>query len=293
MNPLVSVVIPAYNSSSHIGKCLEHLIHQTYTNLEIIVVNDGSKDNTGDVVRRYCGADSRIKIIDRPNGGPSKAQNTGIEAATGQYLHIHDHDDYVALDFFEKMVGAAEMSGADIACSEVIGSPWSFPFFSTARILVTLKDKIIESGANHCNPAWRYLYRMSFIRKYNLHFEEAAFNDQDLLFTKPAIVLADKVVTVPGARYYNVNLKSSLSHRSKAYLRKLNDTDECREAHRRYRDFMREHGAEQYFNAAEKVDSSDQLLIFNIPIFRKDHLGNKTRYYFLGIPLGTSHRYDY
>lgn len=293
MKPLVSVIVPAYNSASHIEKCLEHLIHQTHKELEIIVVDDGSTDNTSDIVSAYASSDSRIKLIRQANGGPSKAQNTGIKAATGTYLHIHDHDDYAALDFFEKMVDAAEMSGADIACSEVIGSPWSFPFFDTMRILVTQKDKIIETGANHCNPAWRYLYRMDFIRRNNLLFEEAAFNDQDMLFTKPAVVLAGKIVTVPGARYYNINLKSSFSHRSKRFLRKINDTPECREAHARYYRFLKEHDVEKYFKAPEKVEHSEQLMIFNVPVWRKDFLGNKTRSYILGIPLGTRHRYDF
>ena len=105
--PLISVVIPVYNAEKFLSKCLEHLIHQTYQNLEIIIVDDGCTDNTADVYNHYAKLDKRIKILNQKNAGPSAALNNGLKNANGQYVHFHDHDDYVNLDYFEKMANAS------------------------------------------------------------------------------------------------------------------------------------------------------------------------------------------
>ena len=87
--PLMSVVIPMYNASAFIHKTLEQLTHQTYKNIEIIIVDDGGTDNSVDIVRQYAKHDKRIKLIKQKNAGVSVASNTGIKAATGKYVCIH------------------------------------------------------------------------------------------------------------------------------------------------------------------------------------------------------------
>lgn len=114
-NFLISVVVPMYNAERFIAKCLEHLIHQTYKNLEIIIVDDGSKDSSVAICNKYAANDKRIKIISQKNAGPSVALNTGMAAAHGEYIHFHDHDDFVNLDYFEIMAHAAERPGARAA----------------------------------------------------------------------------------------------------------------------------------------------------------------------------------
>ena len=101
--PLMSVVIPMYNASKFIRKVIEHLVHQTYKNIEIIIVDDGSTDGCSDIIKDYIKHDKRIKLITQKNAGVSAASNTGIKAANGEYVCIHDHDDFVNLEYFEKM----------------------------------------------------------------------------------------------------------------------------------------------------------------------------------------------
>lgn len=85
-NELISIIIPVYNVEKYLRRCLETVIHQTYSNLEIILVNDGSKDNSLEICKNYANMDDRIKIIDKKNGGLSDARNYGIDKASGKYL---------------------------------------------------------------------------------------------------------------------------------------------------------------------------------------------------------------
>ena len=95
---LISIVIPVYNVRDYVGKCIESVICQTYKELEIIIVNDGSTDNSLDIVRKYERKDKRIKVIDKQNGGLSDARNTGLKQATGKYIMFLDSDDFIDRD---------------------------------------------------------------------------------------------------------------------------------------------------------------------------------------------------
>ena len=94
---LISLIVPAYNAESYVAECLESIQNQTYMNLEIILVDDGSKDTSGDICDQYAAYDERIKVIHQENGGLSAARNTGIEAANGDYIAFVDSDDYIGL----------------------------------------------------------------------------------------------------------------------------------------------------------------------------------------------------
>ncbi|MBR4570580.1 MAG: glycosyltransferase family 2 protein, partial [Candidatus Riflebacteria bacterium] len=101
---MVSVIIPAYNVEKYIGECLDSIIFQTYKNIEIIVVNDGSKDNTLSIIRDYSKKDNRIIIIDKQNTGVSDTRNCGINKAKGVYIVFVDGDDYLANDYITYML---------------------------------------------------------------------------------------------------------------------------------------------------------------------------------------------
>ncbi len=109
-----SIIIPIYNMQEYLHNSIESVIHQTYSNLEIICVNDGSKDNSLAILKEYQAKDERIKIIDKPNGGVSSARNAGIEAATGDYIMFLDPDDAYDLTLCEKVAAKIETDNADI-----------------------------------------------------------------------------------------------------------------------------------------------------------------------------------
>ena len=105
-NIKVSVIVPVYNCEKYLKKCLDSLVNQTLKDIEIICVNDGSTDNSGRILEEYT--DSRIKIITKENGGLSSARNAGIAVAKGEYLGFVDSDDWVDLDFYEKLYNTAK-----------------------------------------------------------------------------------------------------------------------------------------------------------------------------------------
>lgn len=110
----VSIVIPVYNVEKYISTCLDSLINQTYSNLEIIVVNDGSTDNSGEILKKYVDMDKRIVLINKKNGGLSSARNTGILASNGQFITFIDSDDWVSKNYVEEMMLEQRKYDADI-----------------------------------------------------------------------------------------------------------------------------------------------------------------------------------
>ncbi len=111
----ISVIIPMYNSEKYIAKCLDSIISQNYKNLEVIVVNDGSKDSSREICEEYVKKDSRIKLINTENRGAGSARNTGFEASTGEIIGFIDSDDYVCNGFYERLSNMLETTNADIA----------------------------------------------------------------------------------------------------------------------------------------------------------------------------------
>lgn len=100
-NPLVSVVVPVYNVASYLEQCLDSVVNQTYKNLEIILVDDGSTDGSGAICDRYAEKDSRIQVIHKENGGLSSARNVGLERITGEWALFVDSDDWIELNTLE------------------------------------------------------------------------------------------------------------------------------------------------------------------------------------------------
>ncbi len=135
MSALVSIIIPVYNVEEYVAECIESVINQTYKNLEIIIVNDGSTDNSLLICETYAKQDIRIKIIDKKNGGISSARNAGLENATGEYIGFVDSDDYIAEDMYERLVGACINNNAKASvCHAVTFTDGSKPFINTGFI---------------------------------------------------------------------------------------------------------------------------------------------------------------
>lgn len=122
MQPLVSIIVPVYNAEKYIKLTLASLLAQTYKNLEIICVNDGSKDHSLDILNKMASADNRIKIISQINGGPAKARNSGLNVAQGKYISFVDSDDFVDKEMYTTLVATAEKEQSDIVVFG--GSPW-------------------------------------------------------------------------------------------------------------------------------------------------------------------------
>ena len=115
--PLVSIIVPVYNAQSHLSRCLESICGQEYKDLELIVINDGSKDKSLPVCEEFRKKDSRILLVDKANSGVSDTRNLGLKLAGGKYVQFVDSDDYIAPDYTARLVEAAEKTGADLVIS--------------------------------------------------------------------------------------------------------------------------------------------------------------------------------
>ena len=115
MKSLISVIIPVYNVESYLKRCIDSILNQTYKNLEIIIVDDGSTDASGQICDEYEKADSRIKVLHKENGGQGSARNMALDMCTGEYIAFVDSDDYILDNMYETMLGALLATSADIA----------------------------------------------------------------------------------------------------------------------------------------------------------------------------------
>ncbi len=220
----ISVIVPAYNVDSYIRKCLNSLIEQSFSNLEIIVINDGSTDNTAAVIAEFAQKDNRIKVITQKNFGLSKTRNIGIENATGEYIAFIDSDDWVDKDFFEKLYLAIQEENADIACANIIryrGFSQKYRVkFEEKKVYTSLQDKIRVCRLPECCYVWNKLYKTSMIKKYK--FTEKAYFE-DMLWSPEVLKNSDKLVTVPEVNYfYRVNKNSIV--KKKQSIKKQTDS---------------------------------------------------------------------
>ncbi|WP_049858407.1 glycosyltransferase family 2 protein [Fibrobacter succinogenes] len=117
--PAVSVIIPLYNTEAFIKDCLDSLVAQTFTDFEVIIVDDGSTDGGARIAASYASADTRFKLIGQPNKGPSEARNTGLKIMRGEYVTFIDSDDCVAPNFLETLFFIAQLHKADVACCSI------------------------------------------------------------------------------------------------------------------------------------------------------------------------------
>lgn len=202
--PLVSVIIPVYGVEKYIAQCLESVINQTYNNLEIIVINDGTRDRSAEIAKEYAAQDSRIKVYDFKNGGLSVARNRGLEIATGDYISYIDSDDWIDLKLYEVLIDSALTNNADMVKYGVIETDefkeTRFSFDDTKIILNERKqafDYYFQGmlWTIACNG----LYRCDLAKK--VKFPENIVHE-DNYSSGLFLYFAKKVASIPFCGYY-------------------------------------------------------------------------------------------
>ena len=188
MDELISVVIPCYNVEKYAEKCLTSVLSQTYVNLEVIAVDDGSSDGTADILTRYT-SDKRVRLIRQPNSGVSDARNAGIAAATGKLLTFVDSDDYLEPQMYERLYAAMTGSGADMAvCNyNLIYDDRTEECYSKIRNeTAEVYDDVYGYFCKYCacpkpnNYIWTRLYITDIVKKSGVRFENFRLGDDTL-----------------------------------------------------------------------------------------------------------------
>lgn len=212
--PLVSVVVPVYKVEAYLPRCLDSLVGQTYRNLEIVVVNDGSPDRCDEIMRAYAAKDDRIRMIFQENKGLGPARNAGIAAATGEFVCLVDSDDYVTRDYVARMMELAMRRNADVVvCNFFIELPSGvkIPFpLMTARRNLTGEEATLRSLDLLSVPtvAWNKLYRRSLFTARGLEFPSIYY--EDVATISRILAGADRVAVTHKPLYHYCLRKSSI-----------------------------------------------------------------------------------
>ena len=209
---LISIIVPVYKVENYLKRCLDSVISQTYKNIEIILVDDGSPDNSGNICEEYALKDSRIKVIHKKNGGLSDARNAGLQIATGDYIGFVDSDDYIENDMFETMINLAKMYNAEISIV-------SYNEWKNGKILnnmnsgeldlynkvEAIKELLVDSKIQ--SYMWNKLFKKDLFK--NIEFPVGK-NFEDIATTLKIFEKCDKVVRLEAAKYNYVRRDDSI-----------------------------------------------------------------------------------
>lgn len=244
MENIISVIVPVYNTAQYLRKCLNSIIDQTYKKLEIIVINDGSTDNSAEILEEYASKDARIKVVHQENGGLSKTRNVGLSLATGDYVSFVDSDDWIETNMYELMIATVLSEKAN-----VVINPFAFHFGDECQAFVNTNEKKVMSGkeavvemlkgelfSGHvCNKIFdRHVVSTNM-------FDESVFIYEDILAVWDVLLKCDTVVWVDQHSYHYIMNPASIMHRKydkrietgkkvaeKILCESTNISDECR-----------------------------------------------------------------
>lgn len=209
----VSVIIPVYNTEKYLRRCLDSVCNQILSDIEIICINDCSTDNSLEILREYSAKDERVKVIDfKENKGAAVARNVGIDEAKGEYIGFVDSDDFVDLDFYEKLYTKAIETGADVAKGN-IKSYNNETKTSKIEQWLNLNDLIIKHKAYFYFTFTSAIYNAKMIKSNNIKFLEGFIHFEDPFFTISANIFYEKISLMNNTCYYYCNNKESSSRK--------------------------------------------------------------------------------
>lgn len=215
---MISVIVPVYNVEKYLSKCIDSIIHQTYVELEIVLVVDGSADKCSAICDHYLTMDSRIQVIHKKNGGVSSARNIGIQASNGDYICFVDSDDWLPRNSIELLFSKAKQFNADLVYGgmKVIGN-----YSITRPQIPSLTVKVKEDAEAwlsfidlHIGMPWAQLFKKEILDTYNIRFPEQVKVSEDTLFVLEVLAHCEIVCSICETVYiYNCFQKTSAAKR--------------------------------------------------------------------------------
>ncbi|MEG0230122.1 MAG: glycosyltransferase family 2 protein [Oscillospiraceae bacterium] len=227
--PLISVIVPVYNVEKYIHKCVSSIINQTYKNLEIILVDDGSPDNCGEICDEYAKKDCRIKVIHKKNGGLSDARNAGIDSSNGDYIAFVDSDDYISQDMYQQLIPLLLQNNADVVMFSVFDC-----YNDKVSRAYKKEDKVFICDGKECFKiilqgelgafAWNRIYKKDLFN--DIKFKVGKITE-DAFFNAEVVQKINVAVINTKAYYYYVHRENSIT--TSNYSKKDLDTIEAYE----------------------------------------------------------------
>lgn len=216
MEDLISIIVPVYNVEKYIEKCLDSIINQTYENLQIILIDDGSSDASGRICDEYAEKDSRIQVIHQENRGVSNARNHGLNLAKGRYIGFCDSDDWIELDMYEYLYDLLKNSACDIStCGVWMECPdkvYEIGFSRKKNQKFNRKNAIVEFHRRKNMSDWMWCKLFSSEILKNITFDEKLKISEDYKFQCDAFEQSQSVICGTEIKYHYVQRKNSVSN---------------------------------------------------------------------------------
>lgn len=218
MNPTVSIIVPVYNAERTLTRCIDSILNQEYTDFELLLVNDGSKDSSGSICDRYAAKDSRIHVIHKENSGVSDSRNIALDRACGTYLQFLDSDDWITPNATRLLVETAQHYHCDMVISDfyrVVGERVSHKGDIEDDCVLTREEfasHMIENPADfYYGVLWNKLFRRDIVEEYHLRMNSEISWCEDFMFNLEYIRHADVFFALQVPIYYYVKTKGSLA----------------------------------------------------------------------------------
>lgn len=206
MNPLVSVIVPVYNVEQYLPKCIESILNQTLFNIEIILVNDGSTDNSGNIIDQYSRKDSRIIVIHKQNGGQGSARNEGLKIAKGQYIGFVDADDWIDANMYEALTSEALKEDSDlVVCNRRVynlDGELTYEINLEEETIKLERDNLTDYLVNrlffkHTVVVYNKIYRTDVVKNNYLFFRDVKeVGSEDTLFNYCYLLHTKKICSI-------------------------------------------------------------------------------------------------
>ena len=214
----VSIIVPAYNAQKTIGRCIESILNQTYTDFELLVMDDGSKDETPEIIDRYAAKDARIIAVHKPNSGVSDTRNQALDRASGRYIQFLDADDWISPDATRLFVRAMEDNPTcDMVIADfyrVVGEKMSQKGDIEEEKLLTREeyaDEMMRNPADfYYGVLWNKFFRRSIIEEYKLRMDVQLDWAEDFIFNMEYVLHTDHIYSLKAPVYYSVQTGGSL-----------------------------------------------------------------------------------
>lgn len=210
--PLISVIVPLYNVEKYINQCIDNILAQTYSNFELLLINDGSSDKSGEICDEYALKDSRIKVFYKENGGVSSARNFGLDKAQGDWITFIDSDDTISLEYFAEISKVINKSD-DIELIHVNCVNYEFTYDRTKNYQLKhnfLKQEYtVDEISEYLKcidlnlGAWGYMYRKKLIRKYKIYFDINNASYEDTMFALHYVSIITNKLSILSNVCYN------------------------------------------------------------------------------------------
>ena len=258
----VSVIVPVYNVEKYLKRCLDSLVNQTLSDIEIICVNDGSTDGSAQILEEYAIKDSRIKVTNQVNSGVSETRNVGVRQATGEFIGYVDPDDFIEPDFYEKLYNSAKENNCDIACASVIRENEKkkkvLIKYDKQSVAKTVKEKFeLAHLPEHCY-IWNKIYNREKLLNSGITFRREMVYE-DMIYSPDVVSELGDLITVPDVWYHYWNNDTSIVK---------NSSDKCR---------------------TDKIKAQKHIIEvcnkYHISTPKRDNLVCKREYFFCGIKL--------